>query len=395
MSTYNDATVIIPQDPYIKSGKVYALKPTSGVGDSTFARASDGTRINSDYIMETSSVDFPRLDYSYSQCPDLLIEEESENLITYSDDLSNADWTKNGAVALHTESYRGLPTWEMTYDASASYFGVFQNMTLQIGYNTISAVVKAGSTSEFRLRFGGSLGKETTFDLTAKTITLTTMDSNTITELTDGYLLCTSTVLLVSSVSSSAAFYTTDGYIFIQSPQVELLECATSYIPTVASTVVREEDLCTNSGDASLLNDNEGCLYWEGKALGRGLTRYLSISDGTSNNYIQLRFQVATNQITYRMYSGGVAQGTELGTNAYDIYSTTKIAIYWSLGLFKLFVNGSLIQSQSGLTFPTGLARLDFTNYDGNGTPFFSRTASLLVLDVLKSDDELIALTTL
>mgnify|MGYP000238793277 CR=1 FL=1 len=40
MSTYSDASLILPVAPYIKDGKIYSLKPTDGTGDFDFSRAS-------------------------------------------------------------------------------------------------------------------------------------------------------------------------------------------------------------------------------------------------------------------------------------------------------------------------------------------------------------------
>jgi len=77
MSFYDKASLIlIPSGT--KEGVCFSQKPTNGDGDFTFTRASSATRVNSDG----------------------LIEKETQNLITYSNDLSNAVWVKTaGSVS--------------------------------------------------------------------------------------------------------------------------------------------------------------------------------------------------------------------------------------------------------------------------------------------------------
>jgi hypothetical protein len=72
MSFYDEASwVLIPEG--IKEDVVYAQKPTNGLGDLTFTRASDATRTNSAGV----------------------IERTPWNLVTFSEDFSNAAWSKN------------------------------------------------------------------------------------------------------------------------------------------------------------------------------------------------------------------------------------------------------------------------------------------------------------
>ena len=55
MSLYDDASLIVYPSGY-KASKIYAQKPVSGAGDLTFARASTGTRVNEQGLIETPSV---------------------------------------------------------------------------------------------------------------------------------------------------------------------------------------------------------------------------------------------------------------------------------------------------------------------------------------------------
>jgi hypothetical protein len=76
-----------------KAQKVYSVLPTNGDGDFTFARSGSATRVNESGLIETVGNNVPRLDYSNGGCPSLLLEPERTNLITYSEDFSQSDWS--------------------------------------------------------------------------------------------------------------------------------------------------------------------------------------------------------------------------------------------------------------------------------------------------------------
>jgi hypothetical protein len=71
MSFYSDASLVLIPSGY-KDQKIYCAKPTDGSADLTFSRASSATRVQSDG----------------------LIEKVRTNLATYSNDFSNATWSK-------------------------------------------------------------------------------------------------------------------------------------------------------------------------------------------------------------------------------------------------------------------------------------------------------------
>ena len=85
-----------------KTAKVYSVLPESGVGDLIFDRSNNtATRINKDGIIESVAADIPRLNYEVTNgvvdsCPHLLLEMNSTNSITYSNDLSQTVWAGAG-----------------------------------------------------------------------------------------------------------------------------------------------------------------------------------------------------------------------------------------------------------------------------------------------------------
>ena len=86
--------------PASQGSKVFSVLPSSGVGDFDFSRGSAATRINSQGLIENvlsgqSRLDYPLIDGVVNGCPSLLLEKESRNLVTYSEDFSNVQKMKN------------------------------------------------------------------------------------------------------------------------------------------------------------------------------------------------------------------------------------------------------------------------------------------------------------
>ena len=63
-----------------------------------FARASIGTRVNKDGLIETMGQDIARIDYTDSADGVLLLENSSTNLITYSEDFGAGSFSSNSIL---------------------------------------------------------------------------------------------------------------------------------------------------------------------------------------------------------------------------------------------------------------------------------------------------------
>ena len=60
-----------------------------------FERDSIATRVNKEGLIEVVGRDIPRIDYTDSTEGSLLLEPQSTNLLTYSEDFSQSIWVKN------------------------------------------------------------------------------------------------------------------------------------------------------------------------------------------------------------------------------------------------------------------------------------------------------------
>ena len=137
-------------------------------------------------------------------------------------------------------------------------------------------------------------------------------------------------------------------------------------------------------------------LYAEIAALADDLTfREIALSDGTSNNRVELRFTSNSNeiQVVVRAIDGAVQTARQ--TSAYTITNFNKIAISYKVNDFSFWVNGVKVStSTSGNTFSSNtLTELAFDQ--GNGSsPFYGKTKNLQVFNHALTDEELQTLTT-
>ena len=190
----------------------------------------------------------------------LLIEEQRTNLLTYSDDYTNAIWTKVGAtvsgnvISLPTEGDR-----------------IFQAKTVVSGTVYTASVYLSGSGTVL-MGFGTNTN-------TFKTVTLTSTPTRHEVVHTAG---STSGVFFAAYRSGTTATSVTVSY-----PQLEAGAFATSYIPTAASQVTRAADVATIQGSNfyGFYNQNEGSFYVNqivGTAKASG-NASVHVDDGASN----------------------------------------------------------------------------------------------------------------
>jgi hypothetical protein len=138
MSFYTDASlVLIPSG--IKDQKVYCAKPVDGSGDLVFSRSNDtATRVGSDG----------------------LIEKVRTNVLTYSQDLSNAAWktATDGGTITKTANAGTAPDGTNTASrvqvaGGGTYSLVYQDSVNPLGIVVISGYFKryGGTNQTFRL----------------------------------------------------------------------------------------------------------------------------------------------------------------------------------------------------------------------------------------------------
>ena len=248
-----------------------------------------------------------------------------------------------------------------------------------------------------------------TFRFSTKTLTITgpqiVANSGKVTEMVDGWFRIQISILPTSSVTwrwsiqclndSAQENFTGDitKGLYVWGFQFEVGSNATSYIPTVASTVTRNTDVISKTAISSLIGQTDGTLFFEVKGFSDGNPdfQFITLNDGTTNN-----------QIGFSYNAGGIIQGyfrinsvTNTINSSISKTLNSKIILKYSSNNYKLFINGVLIgsgTSASGFSSPLTTFKASQGNNSGN---YNGNIKTIAIYKTALTDTECINLTTL
>lgn len=362
-----------------KDGKVYSVLPSNGDGDFTFSRGSNATRVNKDGLIETVTGDTPRLDYSDGSCPSLLLEPQSTNLITYSEDFTDSSWVKTNC----TINSNNAISPDGTQNAD------------KLDFTTSNGEIVRTTT-------GFVVGQEYTMSFYAKTESGTldfiygNMNYSTISgTATNEWQRFVITQTLPVTTRYPKIQTTEIGSLLLWGFQLEQQSYATSYIPTNGASATRLADVCNSAGTSDTFNDSEGVLMAEISALVDGDTdRYIAISDGTSSNRIRMGYTTPSKRFRVIVMSGGTltADINNANTQLLDSTINSKFAFKYKQNDFAIWINGFEVDTDTlGIT-PIGLSELAFDN-GASGGDFYGNTKQLQYYNSALTDSEIEELT--
>lgn len=325
----------------------------------------------------------------------LEIEEQRTNLLTYSEDLSNAAWTKinttiNSNVLIAPD---GTLTADRVVEAATTNNFRFRQAATTITSGqalTFTAYAKEDLTSAkryLRVTMGDTGGTNefllVQFDLANGTVRFSQLSTN---GTSAGYVIISSSATSVGNgyyrVQVSGTFgtktsittqcslinvdaatitggslgglnYTGDGYsgFYIWGAQLEAGAFATSYIKTEGSQVTRNADSASMTGTnfSSWYRADEGTLYSELVNISYADTqRWISINDGTVNNRILQAYRTNTSTLGFIMSNNGTLT---VNINA-SASATPKIAFAVKNNDAAISVNGAAPLTDTSCTVP-------------------------------------------
>ena len=132
-------------------------------------------------------------------------------------------------------------------------------------------------------------------------------------------------------------------------------------------------------------------VYAEIAALAEdGIKKYISLSDGSTNNDVRLYFD--TNGYISALSKVGGSTQVFIQSNAYTQTDFNKVAFKYKVNEFALWINGGEVATDNRGTTNTANS-LDELNFNGNNLDFYGKCKALAVFNEAVSDTELQNLT--
>ena len=347
--------------------------------------------IATDYIATTSAAvsvgpvsGLPRLDYLNSTCPRLLLEPQRTNLQTNSENATGTNWGNAIAVditANQTASPDGYVSADLIAATPASVNHRFEQSfaaTSGTAY-TLSYFAKANTNNQcYIVGFADNsvfATQTAIFNLTNGTILSNTGGGTAnIVNYGNGWYRVSLTITAGATATgywgnglakNGSITFTSDGTsIYMWGLQLEAGAYATSYIPTLGTSVTRVADAAFKTGISSLIGQTEGTIFVEINfdlgVIAPDNSR-IQLSDGTTSNWIFIAFPNGSASNLIRIYANGSSGSmSEYSTNSI-VSGVNKIAYGYKSGSFVLYVNGvQEASSSSTITIPT-CSRIDLT----------------------------------
>ena len=361
------------------------------------ANAFNGS-IDNVSVFEINNGALPRIDFTDNADGHLLLEPQSTNLITYSEDFS--EWNNSNT----TDDISTINSPDGTQNATtitASGSGVVNHIissvdfTIASGDITGSIFAKKGTVDYLRLRFDGTTSNERAwYNLNNGTIEgEDSSGSAKIEDFGNGWYRCILTSsnntasgdcglqVFIQDTGGTQTSWEADGTenIHIWGGQVEQLEYATSYIPTSGSTVTRDAETCTGAGEAADFNSSEGVLYAEiVPNIPYTSSRQISLNDGTYENRVIIEVRESGTKIRFYVFQSN-SNVFEEDLVISDLSTNYKCAISYKENDVKAYVNGVEVATSTSVAMPTGLNDISFAGRSSGSLHFYGKCKAIRV----------------
>jgi hypothetical protein len=350
------ASPITPSSCYIGLGQSGSETYT---GNGTSAIAFWGIQYNigstaKPYFPTTDRLNVPRLTYQNGGggCPSLLLEKQSTNLITYSEDFTNAVWLKAGGnVSSPTVTANQITSPDGTQNADKIVFPsvsntgdfslVYRNAEALSGSNTTSVYLKGenGGEKVYLFYIVGSTYSN-------KLCTLTTEWQRFDLTFTGGAVSYwhIGVDLRTGSGQSAQSAQT----IYAWGAQLEASSYATSYIgPTTSASATRVADVAIKSSISSLFGASATSFFMDFEVTQASNGGNWTITGYNGTNLFSLCQFDNSNNYPRIVFEGGVDSTL---ANALTI-GRHKIAVSFATNDFRAYIDGSLVLTDTSCTY--------------------------------------------
>ena len=376
----NQVTIILQNSA---TYQVYTGDPTKGIyiwG----AQLNEGTL--KDYLPTTDRLDIARIDYSSGEGA-LLVEPQRTNLLTYSEQFDNADWSKISTTI--TENTTTAPNGILTADTmsvTSNTSRILNTVVYSSGTYTISVWMKTTSVIT-----SGSMRFYLVVDGVSIIIPFTPT-----TEWQRFEYTFTANTSITSIQFRGNTFV---GDVAIWGAQLELGAYPTSYIPTTSASVTRNADVVSMTNASAYIGQTEGTIFVDFilKNPISATNRIISITESNWLSGGSIRLDVYSNQIAADFVNGGSSMG------GITYYSTIlqnvryKVAIAYKENDCKMYINGIDAGSDTSTSAMPTCSELHL-NYLGGGFNAPYEASNIKAVSLYKerlSNAELATLTTI
>jgi hypothetical protein len=362
----------------VKAGTLYSI-----IGpDLDVTRGTVKNRVNRAGVLSEVASGVPATDFAGGVLRGTTVEPSAVNLALRSEEFDNAYWTPLELTVTPntTVAPNGETTADTLTESANNAARAISSSSSGISF-TSGTVYTFSVFAKFNGRFcrlalpSGQFGViSANFDLQNGIAFNVSGTGARIVDFGNGWYRCSITSTATSSgsgvltitmatTSGGTGIYQGDGTsgIFIWGAQLETVSVATSYIKTEGSTQTRNADVITKTGLGSVLPQTEGWVYAEVDVrANKGSVRVLQISDGTTNNRVQLAFNV--NNFTPAVVAGGLAQAA---FSAPFTPGINRCLIVFRNNYAESYLNGVSIGTDSTVTVPVTTV-LDLANSLGS-----------------------------
>jgi hypothetical protein len=386
---FNPELVLDFQKNYYRTNSVAKTFPNA----ITHTRASTATYVDSTGTLQTAAINEPRVGHHVWNGTawvneGLLHESEARtNLLTYSEDLSNAAWLKTGVTIGTPVTRKGISLDLLTSTGT----GTFRDLSQSVGsvsngaYVTLSVFVEAGTSTENAIRIDdGTPTNRHTVPITW-TAGVPTLQANITAGLTpvsasvqdygDGLYRIHIAVLngTGGALTLNARYYvvwddsSAPVTVYAGGFQAEIGPTPSSYIPTSGSTVTRSADVLTIP--AANLPYPEPVVIGPELVTNGTFDADSAWTKGTSaviaNGYLEQ--PSGTNSFTHQLFTTEAGKVYEV---SFEVLQGQFFSGVWSTA------PTSTVLSNSADTRGVGLRKIYFVANDGNATFSFLANAT-------------------
>jgi hypothetical protein len=333
-----------------------------------------------------------------SGCPSLLLEPQSTNLITYSEDFSQwAVYNIDNLTANQGVSPNGNnDATKIAITTNKAKSTVYKTSTI-IGNTTRSVFAKKGS-ADFMFFDVPHSSAGAWFNLSNGQLGTISSGTATIEDYGNGWYRCSCTANWTSATfaiglsdADNSTAISGGKDILIWGAQVEDLPYATSYIPTSNGIATRSAETLERDNISHLINSEEGVFYVEVKTSNSSaFVNGITIINTSGLDRIRL---YPTNVGTCGILITSSGSLASRSVTISDSSQFSKLAVRYNNGSYSVFVNGNNSLNFTHGTTMNDLNKLKFSG-GGSGDPFYGNIKDVRIYKTALTDQELTDLTT-